>query len=122
MGAVSSAGHRHHGIHMDSTSQHHKARLPREQLIQHVASTAGYLVGDEALDVARLTGIGLHSPRHGLREDGDISPEGVDRARALGYYVNVFIDLSRLSWLDQCRIAWARVSGHYYCDCVGGRP
>lgn len=67
-----------------------------------------YLTGAEAVDVARLTGLRLSTPRHSLRDEPDIDPRDVGRA-------TVILDLTRLDWWDRWRVAWARVGAHYWC-------
>ena len=58
--------------------------------------------------MARMTGLGLSSPRHGLREPGDIAPDAVRDTE------EVFLDLTRLGPWDRFRVAWARIGAHYF--------
>lgn len=71
------------------------------------------------MDTSRLTGIGLamHGRMgHGLDEPGDIDVRAADNAIAHGNATpeSFFIDLTRLSWWDRMRVAWARIGGHTY--------
>ncbi len=64
--------------------------LLRRDALPHVEGTPKYLTGDVARDVCRLTDLRLDD-------------------------AGMFLDLSRLDWWDQWRVAWALIGGHYYC-------
>lgn len=68
------------------------------------------LVGAEAIDIARITGLQLRSGYHRSWEDSDISPEAV---RATDH---VYLDLTRLTPWDRWRVAWARIGAHYFIN------
>jgi hypothetical protein len=66
-----------------------------------------YLVGPEAIDVARMTGLPLRSSLHRAWEASDIAADAV---RATDH---VYLDVGRMCWWDQFRVAWARIGA--YC-------
>lgn len=70
-----------------------------------------YIVGQEALDVARLTGLSVFSllERRSWRSI-PLHPNAVTaELRDL-----VYIDLTRLDWADRWRVAWARIGAHQF--------
>ncbi len=68
----------------------------------------GYLTGEEALDVARITRLPLTTAQHKRWEVPDIAPDAVTSSDG------VYLDLTRLDWADRMRVAWARIAGHYW--------
>jgi hypothetical protein len=72
-----------------------------------------YLVGEEALDIARMTDLPLgwlldrdknvrYQPRIDWRAVTDVGRD------------LVYLDLSRVPYWDKMRVAWTRIGGHYY--------
>ena len=68
----------------------------------------GYLTGEEALLVGRVTGVPLRSPWHGPLEPADIDARSVVD---LGH--PFYIDLTRLPYWDRMRVTWARIGLHH---------
>lgn len=67
-----------------------------------------WIVGQESVDIARLTGLPLnhlldrHKAKPAIHADAVRDPD------------NMYLDLSRLDWSDRWRVAWARIGAHYY--------
>lgn len=80
-------------------------------------SRRGYLVGLEAIDVARMVGLDVEylSCRGHAGVDG-VHPTAAESAIRAGHWrtESVALDLTRLSWMDRFRVAWSRIGGHYY--------
>jgi hypothetical protein len=77
----------------------------------------GYLTGEEAIDVARM--VGLEVEYIGCRGKAGIDgvhPDAAESALRAGHWrpESIAIDLTRLTWIDRFRVAWCRISGHYY--------
>ena len=70
-------------------------------------SRRGYLTGEEALLVSRVTGIPMRSPWHGPLEPADIDARSVTSPGHPFY-----IDLTRLPYWDRMRVTWARIALH----------
>lgn len=72
-----------------------------------MSTRRGYLTGEEALHVARMTGLPMRSPWHKPVEPADVD------ARAIHDPGHPFyIDLTRLPYWDRMRVAWARIGLH----------
>lgn len=67
-----------------------------------------WIVGPDAVDIARLTGLPLN---HLLDRRGTVP--SINHA-AVRDPDNMYLDLTRLSWWDRLRVAWARIGAHYY--------
>lgn len=80
--------------------------------MQAPAGYPEYITGEEAIDVSRMTGIPLKSPRHDLDEPGDIAWDAIP----YDFGGSVFIDLGRLEEWDRWRVAWCRIGAYHYLE------